>query len=355
MTKAPTLNDVARVAKVSRSLVSLVFQDSPKVSEASRKAVLKAADKLGYQPNESARRLKAQQTKTVGVILTDIHNPYYGEIFYGVEDAANLLNYKLLIGNSGFESDEQNVNENLIKKSQIETIRIIRSQMVDGLVCSSVRMSTQELQEASRKIPLVLIGHTPSALVKDFDVISNDEEHAANLVIEHLVKLGHKKIAHISGGTDEGPLKRSKAYAKAMKKFGLENSLNVLDGAWTQEAGYENAKVLLHQKSRPTAIFAGSDIIAMGVLAYAQEIGLNVPKDLSVVGYDNSLISKLKIANLTTIAEPLHEMGTIGFGILIDRIEKRVASKQIRNILVKPELIVRGSTGPIPKNQSRTR
>jgi DNA-binding LacI/PurR family transcriptional regulator len=349
MKRAPTLNDVAELAQVSRSLVSLVFQDSPKVSESSRKAVLKAAAKIGYHPNESARRLKSASTNTIGVVLTDIHNPYYGQIFYGVESAASELNYRLLIGNSGFELDALNQKPHMIRSRQIDTVKTIRSQMVDGLVCSSLRTTKEELKDASRNSPIVLIGHTTAELIKGFDVVATDEANAAFQIVEHLTELGHKRITHISGGLDEGPALRSKSFLEEMKSRGLSSHAEVIEGAWSEEAGYEATSKILRGKNFPTAIYAANDLIAMGVLARIREEKLRVPEDISVIGYDDSTFAHLKLANLTSMKESLFIMGRTGFELLISRIENRGASVKPKLLKIKPQLIIRGSTGKVVK------
>ena len=349
MKRAPTLNDVAELAKVSRSLASLVFQDSPKVSATSRAAVLKAADKLGYQPNESARRLKSSVTNTIGVVLTDIHNPYYGGIFYGIESAASELDYKLLIGNSGFESDELNQKPERIRSRQLDTLRIIRSQMVDGIICSSLRTTPQELRAAAKTSPVVLIGHSSNTLLKDFDIVVTDEQNGAAQVIDHLTDFGHKRISHISGGVDEGPAVRTKSFLNEMKRRGLSQYAKVYEGAWSQEAGYTRTGDILNEKTLPTAIFAGNDLIAMGVLARLQEAGLKVPTDISVIGYDDSALAQLRISDLTSVKEPLFIMGRTGFEILISRIENKGKKFVPKNVKIKPELVVRSSTGPRKK------
>ena len=349
MKRAPTLNDVAELAKVSRSLASLVFQDSPKVSATSRAAVLKAADKLGYQPNESARRLKSSVTNTIGVVLTDIHNPYYGGIFYGIESAASELDYKLLIGNSGFESDELNQKPERIRSRQLDTLRIIRSQMVDGIICSSLRTTPQELRAAAKTSPVVLIGHSSNTLLKDFDIVVTDEQNGAAQVIDHLTDFGHKRISHISGGVDEGPALRTKSFLNEMKRRGLSQYAKVYEGAWSQEAGYTRTGDILNEKTLPTAIFAGNDLIAMGVLARLQEAGLKVPTDISVIGYNDSALAQLRISDLTSVKEPLFIMGRTGFEILISRIENKGKKFVPKNVKIKPELVVRSSTGPRKK------
>lgn len=349
MKRAPTLNDVAELAKVSRSLASLVFQDSPKVSDQSRKAVLKAAEKLGYQPNESARRLKSAHTKSIGVVLTDIHNPYYAYLFYGVESASSDSDYKILIGNSGFLSDELNQRPQIMKSRQIESIKNIRSQMIDGLICSSLRTTPDELRAASRNLPLVIIGHTPSNLITDFDVVATDEAFAAFLVVDHLTSYGHKKIVHISGGTDDGPAYRSKAFMAEMRKRKLSASARVLEGYWSQEAGYDCTEEILKSKERPTAIYAANDLIAMGVLAKLKEKGLRVPEDISVIGYDDSQFAQLHLTNLTSVKESLFEMGRLGFELLTTRLEGKRGTNSPQLLRIKPDLIVRTSTGPVSK------
>lgn len=353
MKRAPTLNDVARLAKVSRSLASLVFQDSPKVSLASRAAVLKAAEKLGYHPNESARRLKSTTTKSIGVVLTDIHNPYYAEIFYGVESAGNESDYKLLIGNSGFRSDELNQDARIMKNRQLESIKNIRSQMIDGLICSALRTTPDELRRASRNLPTVIIGHTPAPLIKEFDVVITDEAHAANLIVEHLTQLGHTRIAHISGGLDTGPQNRSKAFLVEMRKRKLLSGAVVVEGSWTQEAGYTLTGELLERKNPPTAIYAANDLIAMGVLARLKEVRLRVPNDISVIGYDDSEFARLRFADLTTVKESLFEMGRLGFELVLSRLENKRGTDSPQLLKIKPDLVVRTSTGPCKNTKTK--
>ena len=353
MKRAPTLNDVARVARVSRSLASLVFQDSPKVSPASRAAVLKAAEKLGYHPNESARRLKSTTTKSIGVVLTDIHNPYYAQLFYGVDSAGAESDYKLLIGNSGFQSDELNQDARVMKNRQLESIKNIRSQMIDGLICSSLRTTPDELRQASRNLPTVIIGHTPAPLIKEFDVVITDEAYAANLVVGHLAQLGHTRIAHISGGSDTGPQNRSKAFIAEMRRRGLSSSAVVLEGSWTQEAGYTRTGELLAGKNPPTAIYAANDLIAMGVLARLQDAGLRVPHDISVIGYDDSEYARLRFADLTSVKESLFEMGRLGFELVVTRLENKRGTASPQLLKMKPDLVVRSSTGPCKKVKNK--
>jgi DNA-binding LacI/PurR family transcriptional regulator len=211
-------------------------------------------------------------------------------------------------------------------------------------------MTAEELRTASKNVPVILIGHTPSVLLKDFDVISTDEEDAAFQIIEHLAELGHKRIAYISGGTDEGPARRTKAFLSEMNKRNLSSSASIFEGAWSQEAGYSRTADILKLKTLPTAIYAANDHIALGVLAKLREEGISVPGDMSVVGYDDSDFARLRIADLTSMKESLFNMGRTGFELLISRIDNKGKTHKPKHLKIKPELIVRGSTGPRRKN-----
>jgi DNA-binding LacI/PurR family transcriptional regulator len=285
------------------------------------------------------------------MVLTDIHNPYYGNIYYGVESSALELDYKILIGNSGFESDLLNQKPEMIREKQISTLQFIRNQMVDGLIASALRMDAVELKKLIRNYPIVLIGHPNPSLLDKFDVISTDESSAAHQIVTHLVEFGHKNIAHITGGTEPGPLLRKKSFLTEMKRQGLATNATIYEGIWSQDAGYAATSEILKQKILPSAIYAANDTIAMGVLARLQEAQINVPGDISVVGYDNSNTAQLKIANLTSVQEPLFIAGRTGFELLINRIENKSTPFKPKLIKIKPELIVRASTGPRRKGK----
>ena len=341
----PTLVDVAREARVSTALASLVFRESPKVSPARRAAVLTAAEKLGYQPNESARRLKSRVTNTVGVILTNIHNPYYGEIYYGIENSSRALGYKLLIGNSGdSEVLHPTTWHDEDEARQIEAIKTIRGQKVDGLIIAGSQIKTEELQRITGNIPIVQIGHTKYKNGHLYNTVNSDEKFAVTEIVKHLANLKHRRIAHISGGEDPGPRFRSHSYLAAMKGVGLEKYATVIPGAWSEEAGYEAAKTALKLKPMPTAIFAASDLIAIGALAALNEAGLSVPEDISLFGYDDSALAKLRVHPLSSVKDPLTEMGRKGFEILAAILKTEDSSIKPKKYLIKPKLVLRAST-----------
>ena len=205
----PTMDDVARRAGVSRALVSLVMRNSDKVSDRSRRAVLDAAAELGYRPNLSARHLASKQTRTLGLVINDLHNPYFAGVVDGVKAGADARGYRLLL-NSAFLDDAD-------EKSALETFVDFN---VDGVILTGARVGETTIEDVARAIPVVVASRPMrSQLV---DTINNDDGLGARLVVEHLVALGHRQIAHVDGGSGAGAEQRRLGYRTAMEGFGLD-------------------------------------------------------------------------------------------------------------------------------------
>jgi len=323
------MEDVAKAAGVSRSLVSLVYQSSPKVSAQSRRQVERAAARLGYRPNEMARRLASRTTRTFGVLLNDIHNPFFAEVHDGVQAMIEESGYKLLMGTGDRNS-----------RREAEFISTFLDHRVDGLVMLSPRIPDAEL--------LNLVGSTPGVLVgrairsNNIDCVLNNDDSGAKLAIDHLVSLGHSSIAHISGGNGAGAKGRVEGYLAAMRSHGLEKNILVVPGEYTEEAGTRGAEQLLATKQVPTAIFAANDLVAAGAMAALAKAGLKVPRDFSVVGYDNAALARLGLISLTTIEQPLAESGADAVRLLIERVEGE-RTRPVTHIM-EPALVIRGST-----------
>lgn len=329
MGSGPTMEDVARAAKVSRSLVSLVFQNSPKVSERSRREVQRAAALLGYRPNETARRLASRSTQTFGVLLNDMHNPFFAEVHDGVEESAEGLGYQLLLGTGRRDPERES-----------EFICTVLSQRVDGLVLMSPELSNKELAKLIGDTPTVIIGHHGAG--KNVDSVVNNEDVGARLAIDHLAALGHRRIAHISGGTSSAGPVRAAGFLKAMKEHGLAKAAIVVDGDFSEVSGFAGGEELLKRRERPTAIFAANDLVAVGLIESLTAAGHKVPRDFSVVGYDDSILSKIGVLSLTTIAQPLAHMGSDAVKLLAARINGE-HQRPITHVM-EPKLIVRKST-----------
>jgi DNA-binding LacI/PurR family transcriptional regulator len=326
------MEDVAREAGVSRALVSLVMRGSPSVSDARRTAVLDAAARLGYRPNLMARNLAQRRTATIGVLINDLHNPFFAEIVDGVEQAASAEGYLLLLSTA-------------FRRARLEKamMDVLVQHRMDGVILLSPRVDRAALDAVARTTPTVIVGKLTRGVPAD--CIMTDETHGAALVVDHLVSLGRRRIVHVDGGTGAGAAQRRTGYLRAMARHGLGKSAEVLAGDFTESAGMRAAGQLLRRRRLPGAVFAANDLSAAGVLDTLEEGGVRVPADVSVVGYDNTFLAALSHMSLTTVNQPRAEMGRLAVKLLL----RRIADPSVEPVveLVVPELVVRRTSGPI--------
>ncbi len=331
MAQQPTLEDVARAAGVSRALVSLVMRDSPKVSARSRSAVVAAAERLGYRPNLMARNLAQRRTMTVGVVLNDLHNPFFAEVADGILQAADESDYSILFSSGRVRP--------AVEAHALEAFLELR---LDGIILVGSRLPRAAIEEGAATVPLVTVGRRLRSSV--VDSINNHEQEGARLAVDHLVGLGHEHIVHIDGGRGAGSAPRRSGYRKAMDAHELSNRVRVVGGDLTELSGVRAVRALVRNETMPTAIFAANDFSAAGALDGLGAAGLRVPEDVSVVGYDNTGLSAMHHIGLTTIDQPRSTMGREAFRALLERISG--SRTTVRDQFVSPTLVVRRTTAP---------
>jgi DNA-binding LacI/PurR family transcriptional regulator len=325
----PTIHDVASRAGVSKSLVSLVLRGSPKVSSERRAAVLRAVEELGYRPNLMARSLVQQRTNVIGMILDDLHNPFFAEVVDGVQQRAAQDGYRVLI-----------ISGHRAPKREVEAIETMLELRADGLILIGAQVDSASLARASEVVPVVLV--TRTTRLGAVDCVTNDDRLGATLAVEHLLSFGHRRIAHIHAGAAPGARPRRNAYEAALRRAGLEPL--VAEGAFTEAGGSHGVRGILELGPPPTAIFAANDIAAVGALSELKASGLRVPQDVSLVGYDNIELAGLCHIDLTTVDQPRLDMGTTAVSLLLERL--RGHRSTARRIVRAPSLVVRGTTGP---------
>lgn len=330
--RQPTILDVAQRAGVSKSLVSLVMRGSPRVSEARRAAVLKAAAELGYRPNAVARSLVRKRSGVLGCILSDLHNPFFADVADGIEEGAVAHGYRALLS-SGFLDPSR-------EATAIETLLQLR---VDGLLMIGTLSSIRDLEAATGAVPVVVVGAAVRSKV--VDSVANDDVAGATAVVDHLVGLGHRRIAHIHGGSAAAARARRRGYERAMARAGLEEHARSVAGAFTESGGREAMEGIIGARGPlPTAVFVANDFAALGALGAIADAGLDVPGDLSIAGYDDISMVQTHTVSLTTVAQPSAAMGQMAVGMLLERIQEERTTA--RHVVLPPKLVVRSSTGP---------
>jgi LacI family transcriptional regulator len=339
--KRPTQADVARQAGVSRATVSYVLNGQADgripISEDTRQRVLEAIKVLDYEPDSRAQALRSGSTKTIGVIIPDLHNPHFWEYAAGIEQEAHSSGYQILLSSIEFDVEYA-----------VGIFKGLARRRIDGLIlASSFIVMSEEAQKIltqlrKRRLPLVELNDQ-----YDVDSVVCDYREATKEVMAHLLSLQHRRIGMIYGvEAPEMADDRLTPYKETLMAVDLFDPHLIAECGPTIEDGYQAALKLLQGPSRPTAIIAINDLLAIGVLRAAGDIGLQVPKDLSLVGYDDIPMAKFMVPRLTTVSKDALHLGREAFKVLLERIQNPDRPRQKR---VSPaRLILRESTGPAP-------
>jgi DNA-binding LacI/PurR family transcriptional regulator len=317
---------------VSKSLVSLVMRGAPNVSDARRAAVLDAAAELGYRPNAVARSLVRQRSHVIGIVLSDVHNPFYADIVDGIDARALEREYRALFSTGKRVAEQEAV--------ALDTLLQLR---VDGVILGGPTVELSVVEAAAGPVPVVVVARRTRS--KRIDCVTNDDRAGAALAVEHLVGLGHRRIAHIGA---KGPVAKSRrtGYEQAMRQHRLASHIRCAAGDWDEPGGADGMSRLLASGEPPSAVFVANDLAAMGALNVLADHGFRVPEDVSVVGYDNTSLAALESVRLTTIDQPRAEMGSAAVDLLLERLEE--GRTRPKRIVLRPALVVRSTTTSPP-------
>jgi len=332
----PTIRDVAKQAGVAPITVSRVINNSGYVSAETRSRVEAAVAELGYVPNRLARSLRLKRTNTLALVVTDITNPFWTTVVRGVEDAANQAGFTVILCNTDESSAKQDAY-----------LQVLLQKRVDGILFVPAASAAEPVELVQRQgVPIVVLDRrVPGAQV---DVVRGDSEGGAYRLTRHLLDLGHRRIAILSGPeTVSTSVERVTGYCRALGEAGLdEDAEQVHYGLFTQRSGYQATQEILECTSRPTALFAGNNFIAIGALRALRDAGLRVPEDVSLVSFDD-LTSELLIEPFLTAADqPAYEMGRRATQLLVDRLSEPSANGY-QEIVLPAKIIVRRSSGPV--------
>ena len=337
--RSVTRDDVARRAGVSVATVSYVLNAGPKpVSADKRRRVLEAVTQLGYRPNAIARSLRARRTNILGLIVPDSANPYFARLSRSIEDAAAERGYQVVVSNAAEDPERE--------AAQIEAL--LRLQ-VDGLLWVPADLSASHAG-APEGVPTVQVDRAlpPSEAEPAGDVIESDNALGGRLAAEHLLELGHRRIAFLSGPAEHlHTIERLRGAREAVSEAGVE--LEVRHGDFGYRSGYEAGRAWfsLPPAERPTAVICANDAMALGALCAAAEAGVRVPADLSVTGYDDIPQARYTVPPLTTVAQPLDEMAREAIDRLLVRVGPKAERPEPVRRVYPVKLVVRNSTARV--------
>jgi LacI family repressor for deo operon, udp, cdd, tsx, nupC, and nupG len=338
----PTIHDVAARAEVSTATVSRVLSNPEKVAEGTRRRVLKVVHQLGYSPNAAAKSLRTLTTRKLLVTVPDIANPFFSLIIQGIEEAALREGYAVVLGDTHHDAErEERYGEMLLRRE------------ADGLIFlgHSMSKSVSAMMKRNQMAPIVNgCEYSPSLGVPSAHV---DNEAAAYEAMNHLYGLGHRQIGVITGPL-ASPLSRDRLRGaqSCAKENGAARQVTVVNGDFSIESGIAGAARLFAQETPPTAVFCFNDEMAIGVLDYANRIGKSVPESLSVIGFDDIRFARYMRPALTTISQPMLDIGRETVRLLLGVLQGTVTSAV--SITLPHKLEIRSSTGAPPRSSARS-
>ncbi|OGP88518.1 MAG: hypothetical protein A2156_03590 [Deltaproteobacteria bacterium RBG_16_48_10] len=338
MEKKVTIKDIAKIANVSHTTVSRALNNQSRIRNETKEKILSIAKELNYRPNFIARSLVMKRTKTLGLVITTIANPFYTELAQGIEATARRLGYNIILCSTQSDLGTEKLY-----------VDMLRSKGVDGIIFTSAHMGDPNILElAEEGFPIVLVNRrTYHPMVKEkVDYVGIDNIQGGFLAVEHLIKLGHQRVGIIGGSSESSVgFERLEGGKRALVAYGLEQIDDYfLEGDFLKESGYRGGMRFIKMAEPPTAIFATNDYMALGTYQAVVEEGLKVPEEIAIVGFNDIEFTAMKGIELTTIGQKKYEMGALSVESLVAKIEGRKAGPT-GEIILKPELIIRKTCG----------
>ncbi|KAA0546482.1 LacI family transcriptional regulator [Bacillus sp. BGMRC 2118] len=334
---AVTIKDVAKLANVAPSTVSRVIADSPRISKQTKERVREAMKELGYHPNFNARSLANQATKAIGLIMPSsankvFQNPFFPEVLRGISTFAHEKDYALYMSTG--ETEEEIFQD---------VMKMVQGKRVDGIVLLSSKVDDEIIDYLQdREFPFTLIGK-PFKEAESITHVDNDNYKAAKEVTEYLIGLGHDRIGFVGGNSQlVVTLDRLLGYEKALSNSGIDyRDEYIIHEEFLQEGGQEAVKELLALAEPPSALVVADDLMAWGVLNTLDEMGLNVPTDMSVISFNNLMLSEVSKPPLTSVDIKIFELGCMACKCLIEKVEN--PTEHVKRIIVPHQIMKRQS------------
>lgn len=326
--RQPTMQDIANRVGVSKALVSLVIRNAPGPSAETRQRVLDAAGELGYQVNRAAALMTAKRTHLIGVVAV-IRSPFHAELIEDIVAEADTHGYEIVLGAV------------TPTHSEAAVLKTLLSYRCEALILLGPRLSETELADLAEGVPTVVVGRRTGCGA--VDVVRTADRRGIAMMVDHLVHLGHQRISHVSGGAGAIPSERSAGYTRAMKRHGLADHIDVINGDLTEVAGIAAARTLLQRTRLPSAVVAANDQCAIGIVDQFLRAGVRVPEDISVAGYDDSALARLAHIDLTTVSQQPHEQAASAVKAVVSRLDNDRTERS--EVVLEPRLVIRRTTG----------
>jgi DNA-binding LacI/PurR family transcriptional regulator len=324
----PTMQDISDKVGVSKALVSLVIRNAPGPSAETRQRILTAADELGYRVNRAAALMTAKRSHLIGV-TANIRNSFHAEIVEDIVAAADMAGYEVVLGAVTPTHGEPRV---------IDTLLDFRC---EGLLLIGPELPVDTLGALGERLPCVVIGRRIAA--DSLDVVRSADTKGIAMVVDHLVELGHRRIAHVTGGPGVISADRRNGFLRAMRRHSIGELASVIEAEFTETAGVAAAARMLAGEL-PTAVVCSNDRIAIGVVDELRRGGVDVPGDVSVAGYDDSVLAQLGHIDLTSVSQQPQEQAAQAVADVVQRLD--AGRSEFRTTVLVPKLVIRATTGP---------